>query len=62
MEGESVSEFIRHAAATRAEETLAERGHESFTDVAGVVHGGGGRARRSGTAFTDTLAGTGARR
>jgi len=60
--GESVSEFIRHAAATRADETLAEHGRERFADVAGVVHGGGGRARRSGEAFTDALARTRARR
>ena len=62
IKGESVSEFIRHAAAKRAEETLAEHGRERFADVAGTVRGGGGRARRSGDAFTDALAGTGTRR
>ena len=62
IKGESVSEFIRHAAAKRAEETLAEHGRERFADVAGAVHGGGGRARRSGEAFTDALARTGSRR
>jgi hypothetical protein len=61
IKGESVSEFIRHAAAERAEETLAEHGRERFADVAGVVHGGGGRARRSGKAFADALAATRAR-
>jgi hypothetical protein len=60
--GVSVSEFIRRAAATRAEETLAEHGRERFADVAGVVHGGGGHARRSGEAFVDALAGKRARR
>lgn len=55
LKGESVSEFIRQAAAKRAEETLAEGGRERFADVAGMVHGGGGRARRSGEAFTDAL-------
>lgn len=55
-EGESVSEFLRRAAAARAEETLASHRSERFADVAGVVHGGGGRARRSGTAFTESLA------
>ena len=55
LKGESVSEFIRHAAAKRAEETLAERGRERFADVAGAVHGGGGRARHSGEAFADAL-------
>jgi hypothetical protein len=59
IQGESVSEFIRHAAAKRAEETLAEHGRERFADVAGVVRGGGGRARRSGEAFTETLTGDG---
>jgi hypothetical protein len=56
MRGESVSEFIRHAAERRAEETLAEQGRERFADVAGAIHGGGGRARRSGAAFTHTVA------
>ncbi len=54
--GESVSEFLRRAAAERVEETLADRPSERFADVAGVIHGGGGRARRSGAAFTESLA------
>ena len=54
VRGESVSEFIRQAAEERAEETLSKR--VSFADVVGVVHGGGGRARRSGKAFTGALA------
>jgi predicted transcriptional regulator len=54
--GESVSEFIRHAAAERADETLNGRPSDAFADVAGVVHGGGGRARRSGEAFSEVLA------
>lgn len=62
IKGESVSEFIRHAAAQRAEETLAEHGRERFADVAGAVHGGGGRARRAGEAFADELANAGRRR
>ena len=53
--GESVSEFMRRAAAERAAATLARRPSELFSDVAGVVHGGGGRARRSGGAFLDVL-------
>lgn len=56
VKGESVSEFIRHAADERAEETLASAGSDRFADVAGVVHGGGGQARRSGEAFTDVPA------
>ena len=54
--GESVSEFLRRAAAERAEETLAGDTSERFADVAGAVHGGGGRARRTGAAFSETLA------
>ncbi len=56
LKGESVSEFIRHAAEERADETLMARPRDLFADVAGVVHSGGGRARRSGEAFTKALA------
>ena len=55
IRNESVSEFLRHAAAQRAEDTLASSVREQFDDVAGVVHGGGGRARRTGEAFGDLL-------
>lgn len=51
-----MSEFLRKAAAERAEETLGGHPSEIFADVIGVVHGGGGRARRSGTAFVQSLA------
>ena len=54
--GESVSEFLRRAAAERADETLAVHPGERFADVSGVVHGGGGRARRTGAAFSESLA------
>jgi len=60
--GESVSEFLRRAAADRAEETLANRPSERFADVAGIVHGGGGRARRTGAAFSESLSGDRKRR
>jgi len=53
--GESVSEFIRQAVADRADETLATRPSDRFADVAGVIHGGGGRARRTGDAFRRNL-------
>ncbi len=56
LKGESVSEFIRHAVEQRANEALMVRVSDSFTDVAGVIHGGGGRARESGKAFTQALA------
>jgi hypothetical protein len=55
VRGESVSEFIRRAVGERADATLAGRGGD-FDDVLGVVRGGGGRARRTGEAFTDLLA------
>ena len=54
--GESMSEFIRRAVAERAEATLAGDGKSGvFGDVLGVVHSGGGRAERTGAAFTDLL-------
>ncbi len=53
--GESLSEFIRRAAAERADTVLNTGGHEDFADVLGVIHVGGGRARRTGEAFTDIL-------
>jgi hypothetical protein len=56
IEGESVSEFLRHAAADRADRTLAARPSEQLRDVIGVVHGGGGRARQTGASFTDAVA------
>lgn len=52
---ESVSEFIRHAAEERADRVLNDRPRDQFADVVGVVHGGGGRARHSGKAFTQQL-------
>ena len=55
IRGETLSEFIRRAAAERADATLVGPAAE-FDDVLGVVHGGGGRARRTGQAFTDLLA------
>jgi hypothetical protein len=55
IRGVSVSEFIRHAAMADAEETLALRPGERFADVAGAIHGGGGRARRTGEVFADAL-------
>jgi hypothetical protein len=53
--GESLSEFIRRAAAQRADALLSSGSHEDFTDVLGAIRGGGGRARQTGTAFTDVL-------
>ncbi len=56
IKGQTVSEFIRRAAEDRANETLAEHPGRRFADIAGIVHGGGGRARRSGEAFAEGLA------
>ena len=56
VKGESVSEFIRHAAEDRADEILIGSPRQRFADVAGIIRGGGGRARRSGQAFAEVLA------
>ena len=55
LEGSTISEFLRRAAAERAERTLSASGGERLADVVGVVHGGGGRAGETGKAFTDLL-------
>lgn len=55
--GESASEFIRRSVHQRADATLAPSAAAEFADVLGVVHGGGGRARRTGEAFADLLSG-----
>jgi Ribbon-helix-helix protein, copG family len=55
-EGASVSEFIRRAVSERAENTLSTGAAERMADVLGAIHGGGKRARDSGTAFADLLA------
>ena len=53
--GESLSEFIRRAAAARADAVLSDEVDDDWSDVVGVVHGGGGQARRSGEAFQEIL-------
>jgi Protein of unknown function (DUF1778) len=54
--GVSLSEFIRQAAAQRADVVLSADPREDFADVLGAIHGGGGHARRSGQAFSELLA------
>ncbi len=56
VKGESLSEFIRRAAAERADTTLLVSEGGDFDDVLGIVHGGGGRARTTGAAFADLVA------
>jgi hypothetical protein len=56
VEGASVSEFLRRAAAERADRTLASRNSERLADVIGTVHGDRPQARRTGKAFGDLLA------
>ena len=55
-EGATVSEFLRRAAAERAERTLSTRNSHRLGDVIGSVRGGGGRARDTGAAFGELLA------
>jgi predicted transcriptional regulator len=56
--GETLSEFIRRAAAARADAVLSVDADDDWSDVIGAVHGGGGRARRTGEAFSDLVAGS----
>jgi Protein of unknown function (DUF1778) len=53
--GESVSEFIRRAAAERADATLSRITAADYDDVIGAVHVGGGQAERTGDAFYEIL-------
>ena len=54
-EGTTVSEFIREAVAERTKRTLSNRTQDRLADVIGVVHAGGGRAGRTGRAFTEAV-------
>ena len=53
QEGSSVSEFMRSALAERAHRTLSTR--NQLDDVIGAVRTRGGRAHRSGAAFSELL-------
>jgi len=53
--GETLSEFIRRASAARADAVLAGEADDDWSDVIGAVHGGGGRARRTGEVFGELL-------
>jgi uncharacterized protein DUF1778 len=52
----SVSEFLRRAAAERAQRTLDRRPSDELADVVGAVRSSGGRAARTGEAFAELLA------
>ena len=56
LEGISVSEFIRRAAADRSERTLSARAEDRLADVLGTIRSTRKQARRTGSAFTDALA------
>ena len=62
IEGGSVSEFLRRAAAERADSTLAAGNPGRLDDVLGAIHGGGGRARDTGSAFGKLLSSRASRR
>jgi hypothetical protein len=62
IEGASVSEFIRRAAAERADRILAMDARQRFADVIGVFRGRRLQARRSGAAFTEVVRGKRQRR
>lgn len=55
QQGESLSEFFRKASKSRADAVLQEPAVD-LSDVIGLVHSGGGQARRTGEAFLERLA------
>lgn len=55
ISGEPVSNIIRSAVQERCEKILGQRLDARLADVTGVVRSEGGRARRTGKAFTESL-------
>lgn len=55
LAGVPASTFIRRAIEDRCDRVLAERLDLRLADVIGTVHSRGGRARRTGKAFLETL-------
>lgn len=55
LSGEPVSKIIRRAIESQCHEILGERLASRLMDVIGVVKSAGGRATRTGEAFTDLL-------
>jgi len=58
LDSVTVSEFVRRAVAERADRVLGEEvsSRERLRDSIGVAHGRGGRARRTGKAFSEEIA------
>lgn len=54
--GETVSEFLRRAAAERVDFVMGRGQQVDVTDVLGAIRSDGGRARHTGRAFADALA------
>ena len=55
ISGESVSSIIRRAVQDRCRSILGDRLDARVNDVAGTIQSNGGRARRSGRAFAESL-------
>jgi predicted transcriptional regulator len=55
LEGKPVSSIIREAIEKRCEVILGQGLAHRLRDIAGVVRGGGGRARKTGAAFRAAL-------
>jgi len=53
--GTSESQFIRDAIARRCDEVLRQSLSDALKDYIGQIHGGGGRANRTGEAFSESL-------
>jgi predicted transcriptional regulator len=62
LSGEPVSQIIRRAIESQCREILGERLAPRLRDVIGVVKSAGGRATRTGEAFTEVLKKSKARR
>ena len=55
ISGKPVSDIIRQAIEERCESILGQRLAHRLRDVAGLVRSKGGRARRTGKAFRESL-------
>ncbi len=53
--GQPVSNIIREAIDQRCEHILGSRLKHRLADVTGIVHSRGGKSRRTGKAFVETL-------